>query len=64
VQCSAGHWGRCSGPSGLHWAGAPERGVAPQALYGYLEVDFPRGKVRMGVRTPEEREEIFHEISF
>ena len=36
----------------------------PQANYGYVEVNWAERRLRMGVRTPEEKEEMFHQIEY
>ena len=33
-------------------------------MYGYLHLDYRARRVRMGVRTPEDRGEMHHVISY
>ena len=35
-----------------------------QGNYGFIEVDFDNKKVRMGIKTPTEDEQAFHQISY
>jgi len=35
-----------------------------QANYGYIDVNFSENTLRMGIKTPEEKEEMYHEIHY
>jgi len=70
-----GSWGVCAPPeeelaqavfsnSSRTCSQSPFHICLAQANYGYVEVNWAERRLRMGARTPEEKEEMFHQIEY